>query len=104
MTQIIITISPDPDGVHCGECDEREFVNDCALNAHYCCRQYFEAAENCTVRGPSCLAAEKLLKDLVAAGDAMASRIEGTRDGMTIPPDVKAWDAAITAVLRQIDR
>lgn len=92
--QIIVEIDPHKDGVHCGPCE--------GVLPPYCRWRtvvppgHLTSPRRHDVRGPSCLAAEKRLRDLIEAGEAMAGQIEEYVG--TVSETTGRWDRALAAV------
>jgi len=98
-TPIIVWIEPDADGVHCGKCRGLAPENPEADEPGYCpwCEprmtpyppptrgMYFVA-----FRGPACLAAMKMMADLVEAGDDLRQ--------CSCAQERSVWDATLAAM------
>jgi hypothetical protein len=89
---IIITINPHEDGVRCGEC-----AGVCSQweDRAACRMKDVRLYRSQQKRGPECLDAERKLREIVEAGNAMAL---AAYDGIGIPHGARKWDRAVAAL------
>jgi len=95
MTRVMISveITPEEDG----DCRECEFYGDatCPLLEERVEEAGQEGVFTYWERGPRCLAAEKLLRDVVGAGEAMRTAPDGSDAAIAA---YEAWDYAAAAL------